>query len=290
MRGGQWQVLYLLQGLAQRGITSCLMAPAGSPLLVAAQSAGYDTQTLRWGALARRARQFDALHAHDSHAHTLALVSPRPLVVSRRVAFPIKRTPWSWLKYTRPVQFLAVSQYVKNVLLQARVPDSKLTVVYDGVYLPGMCLPVPVTASGRVIALDSGDPGKGQAIVEQASQLAGIPVHFSRDLQRDLRDAALFVYITDLEGLGSAALLAMSHGVPVLASRTGGLPEIVEPGVTGLLTNNDPAAIAERMRLLLEDRGLALRLGRNGRAAVERRFTVAHMVEDTIRAYEQVLA
>ena len=290
MRGGQWQVLYLVQGLTQRGIRCRLMAPAGSSLLAAAQSAGCAAQPLRLVSLVSSAGQFDLLHAHDAHAHTLALVSGKPLVVSRRVAFPIKRTPWSWLKYRRPVQFLAVSQYVKNVLVQAGVPDSKLSVVYDGVYLPGVSLRVPGSASGPVIALDSDDPGKGKAIVEQASRLAGIPVHFSQTLSRDLPEAALFVYITELEGLGSAALLAMSYGVPVLASRTGGLPEIVEPGVTGLLTNNDPAAVAERMRLLQEDRGLALRLGRNGRAAVERRFTVAHMVGDTIRAYQKVLS
>jgi hypothetical protein len=43
------------------------------------------------------------------------------------------------------------------------------------------------------------------------------------------------------------------------------------------------------MRLLQEDRGLAIRLGRNGRAAVENRFTVAHMVDGTIRSYEKLV-
>jgi hypothetical protein len=188
------------------------------------------------------------------------------------------------LKYGLPIQFLAVSRYVQNVLVQAGVPESKVSVVYDGVHV------APVgSASGPVVALDSDDPGKGKAIVEAASRAAGIPVRFSQALSRDLPDAALFVYITELEGLGSAALLAMSYGVPVLASNTGGLPEIVEQGVTGLLTSNDPAAVAERMRLLQEDRGLAIRLGRNGRAAVENRFTVSHMVDGTIHSYENVV-
>ena len=286
MRGGQWQVLYLLQGLAQRGIDSRLLAPAASPLFAAAKAAGLDAEPLLRGAWIRNARRFDLLHAHDAHAHTLALLSSRPLLVSRRVAFPLKRTPWSWLKYRRTRHFLAVSDYVQSVLVQAGIPVTKVSVVYDGAYLPDRVSPL----TGPVIALDSDDPGKGKAIVEQASRLAGIPVHFSRALQRDLSDAALFVYITELEGLGSAALLAMSYGVPVLASRTGGLPEIVEPGVTGLPTPNDPAAIAERMRLIREDPGLAMRLGRGARAAVERRFTVARMVEDTVRAYEAVLS
>ena len=286
MRGGQWQALYLLQGLAQRGIECRLLAPAASPLFAAAKSARLDAEPLSLGGLVREAHRFDILHAHDAHAHTQALISGRPIIVSRRVAFPLKRTPWSRLKYRRPMHFLAVSQYVQGVLIHGRVPITKVSVVYDGVNLPDRVSAL----SGPVIALDSDDPGKGKAIVEQASRLAEIPVHFSQALQRDLPDAALFVYITELEGLGSAALLAMSYGVPVLASVTGGLPEIVEPGVTGLLTPNDPAAIAERMRLIQEDRGLAMRLSRNARAAVERRFTVAHMVDATISAYEKVLS
>ncbi len=284
MRGGQWQVLYLLQGLALRGVECRLLAPAGSPLLVAAQAAGCDARAWSLQAFLSAAGRFDLLHAHDGRGHTLGLLSRRPLVVSRRVAFPLKRTPWSWLKYRRPSQFVAVSRYVQNLLVEAGVPASKVSLVYDGVHLPD-----PGSLSGPVISLDSDDPGKGKAIVEQASRLAGIPIHFSRDLQRGLRQASLFVYITKLEGLGSAALLAMSYGVPVLASDTGGLPEIVQPGVTGLLTTNDPAAIAERMRLLQQDQGLATRLGRNGRAAVESRFTVAHMLEGTVRTYEKVL-
>ena len=46
----------------------------------------------------------------------------------------------------------------------------------------------------------------------------------------------MFVYITESEGLGSAVLLAMAAGTPVIASRVGGLPEAIEDGVNGLLT------------------------------------------------------
>ena len=285
MRGGQCQVLYLLQGLAKRGIECRLLAPATSPLFAAATTARLDTEPLVIRRLIGHAQGCDLLHAHDAHAHTFALLLARPLIVSRRVAFPIKRTPFSWLKYRRPIHFLAVSQYVQTELVQAGIPATKVSVVYDGVHVPDRMSPL----SGPVVALDSDDPAKGKAMIEQASRLAGIPVHFSQALQRDLSEAALFVYITELEGLGSAALLAMSYGVPVLASRAGGLPEIVEPGVTGLPTPNDPAAIAERMRLIKEDPGLAMRLGRNGRASIERGFTVDHMVEKTLKAYERVV-
>ncbi len=67
----------------------------------------------------------------------------------------------------------------------------------------------------------------------------------------------MFLYITHKEGLGSAALLAMASGVPVVASRVGGLPEIVDDGGTGFFVENHPEAIAARMRLLAEDGGRA---------------------------------
>jgi len=65
-------------------------------------------------------------------------------------------------------------------------------------------------------------------VVSAECRKAGIPVHFSTDLQKDLPRAWLFVYITELEGLGSAALLAMAHGLPVLASDIGGLPAEID--------------------------------------------------------------
>ena len=199
----------------------------------------------------------------------------------------MKRTPLSRYKYARAACFLAVSDFARNMLVEAGIPPGKISVVYDGVRVVE---PIPFKDRTRNIALDSGDPGKGKAIIQEASRRSGIPVHFSQSLTRDLPEAGLFIYITDLEGLGSAALLAMAHGVPVLASGTGGLSEIVEHGSTGLLTSNDPEAVAAAMKRLNDDRPLAMRLGQRGRAVVEQRFSVTHMVEDTIRAYRRIVA
>ncbi len=64
----------------------------------------------------------------------------------------------------------------------------------------------------------------------------------------------MFVYITRSEGLGSAILLAMSAGVPVVASNIGGIPEIVVDGESGLLVENDAAQIAAAILRLKQDR------------------------------------
>lgn len=100
----------------------------------------------------------------------------------------------------------------------------------------------------------------------------------------------MLVYLTGSEGLGSGALLAMSAGVPVIASRVGGLPEIVRHRETGLLVENTAESVAAAIRELTEDRALARRLGEAGRRAVSERFTVQHMVRRTMEVYKQALS
>ena len=80
-------------------------------------------------------------------------------------------------------------------------------------------------------------------MLEAARQLR-VQVVPSVDLEHDLTEASLFIYITRAEGLGSAILLAMSAGVPVIASAVGGIPEAIRAGEDGLLVENDSAAIA----------------------------------------------
>jgi glycosyl transferase family 1/glycosyl transferase family 4 len=288
MRGGQWQALYLMRGLLLNGHRIRVLAPSGSPLFQAAKAQAMDIQPVRLPSLMNSLAGFDLIHAHDARAHTVGLLCPKPLVVSRRVAFPVRATLASRLKYRGAAHYIAVSQFVKGTLLAANVPADRISVVYDGVPIG----PAPVRSEHRttILAVDSSDPGKGKKIIEEAAKLADAPVHFSDNLTRDLPEAALFVYITELEGLGSAALLAMAAGAPVLASRVGGLPEIIEDGVAGLLTSNEPEAVASQIRRLLNDRPFATRLATVARARVEQRFSIEHMVSDTIRVYEGVLS
>jgi len=282
MRGGQHQALLLVQALSARGVECALLGPAGSPLLERARKAGIETGVLTPSGLRRAARGSDLIHCHDARSHTLAaLLAPAPFVVSRRVDFPIQRHWLSRWKYRRAALLLAVSQAVRRRLEEAGVPAAKIAVVYDGVAVP----PGISTLDGDIIAPASEDPRKGAALVRRAA--AG--VRFSEDLLRDLPRARALVYISESEGLGSAALLAMAHGVPVIASRTGGLPEIVIDGVNGFLVDNDPAAIAEAVARLAGDRELAARLGAAGRRLVEEQFTIERMAEKTIEAYRTVL-
>jgi glycosyltransferase involved in cell wall biosynthesis len=89
------------------------------------------------------------------------------------------------------------------------------------------------------------------------------------------------------ELLGLAALEAMASGTPVVASRIGGLAEVVVDGETGFLVQpGDVAALADRLAWLLSDRRLAAQLGVNARDLVLERFTWRACAERCLAAYE----
>ncbi len=282
MRGGQWQALRLVGGLRELGHDAVLMARAGSPL----QRHGQPFSVAR---LLSQYRRFDIVHAHDATSHSLAALLPGArLVVARRVAFPIRTGVASRWKYGRAAHFIAVSEFVRGRLLEAGIEAARISVVRDGVELPAES--APPDDPPRVIAVATSDPMKGSALAREAAGRAGVPIHFAGDLALELPGAFLLVYITREEGLGSGTLLAMAAGVPVVASRVGGLPEIVEDAVNGLLVENTVESIAGAIRRLLDAPGEARRMGLAGRARVAASFTVEIMVEKTLAVYRKVLA
>lgn len=93
-----------------------------------------------------------------------------------------------------------------------------------------------------------------------------------------------------LEGLSNSLLESMAAGLPVVATRVGGNPEIVEDGVTGLLVPPaDAEALAGAICRLLEDRALARNLGQAGRRLVFTRYTIQQAVATTERLYNDLL-
>jgi glycosyltransferase involved in cell wall biosynthesis len=88
------------------------------------------------------------------------------------------------------------------------------------------------------------------------------------------------------ELLGLAVLEAMASGTPVIASRIGGVPEIVRDGETGFLVPpGDVPALGERLHQVLGDQALARRLGANAREDVLDRWTWARVAERCLAAY-----
>ena len=123
--------------------------------------------------------------------------------------------------------------------------------------------------------------------------LAGA-VHFAgavEDLGRVFAAIDLFAFPAQAEALGSALLSAMAHGLPVVAVARGGIPEVVEEGRNGLLVKDlDPGALAAAIARLLSNPAEARRLGEAARETISARFSADHMVDATLRLYEQLLA
>jgi L-malate glycosyltransferase len=289
MRGGQHQVLLLLKALREAGHQSTLLARENSPLWRAAEAEGFQVHPAGITAVWRHSRNADVIHAHDARAHTTAALASRcKFVVSRRVAFPVRRPVLSKWKYQRAARFLAVSQCVARELEAAGIHREKIDIVYDGV--EPLEAAQEWSAEYPAVALASRDPQKGRDLVEQAAEMAGVRVVFSEDLARDLRRASMFVYITRSEGLGSAALLAMNRGVPVIATCVGGLTEVLTNGVSGILVKNDAREIACAMRSILEDPAFSHRLIDEARVRIAECFTVEHLLRRTLLSYARALA
>ena len=271
MRGGQWQVLRLIEGLAAAGVESTLLARQDAPLYTAARKRGWRVEPLGVTRALACLRGHTLIHAHDARSHTLGalLRGARPLVVSRRVAFPVG-SRW---KYCRARGYLAVSGFVKNVLISGGVPEGKISVVYDGVPT------LEVSHGTQVLGLE-----------KDSALLARMGLRMVVNLEEEIGEAAVLVYVTTSEGLGSGALLAMSAAVPVIASNIGGLPEVIRHGENGLLVENDEAAISGAIRQLLDHPEQARQIGAAARRTVLERFSVGRMVSGTLEAYRRVLA
>jgi glycosyltransferase involved in cell wall biosynthesis len=92
------------------------------------------------------------------------------------------------------------------------------------------------------------------------------------------------------ELLGLAVLEGMASGTPVVCSRLGGLPEVVQDGITGFLVEpGNVREMHERLAELLRNRPLAARLGRNAREVVLERFTWQACAARCLAAYEELL-
>lgn len=350
LRGGQRQLLLLARGLRRRSHTQLIVCPEESGLEARARQEGFDVYSLpphdpahAHGILQLRATlqatPYQILHAHDGRGQTLAWLASVGMsvcrVASRRVTFlPADR--WSHrLKYAHTCDaIIAVSEFIRGLLIRAGVPESKIEVIADGIEIPAE---VPNAAAKAAIRAQWGfthdqflvgflgafTREKGVDVACEAFGLLSESLPQARlllageeaaeksaDLTRKLENIRgrahlcgpvedlagffpgldLFIMPSRAEGLGSSALLAMAYGLPVVASRAGGLPEIVAEGETGWLVPADsPSALAEAIVAAVSNRAQLRQFGQNARQKAQR-FSADIMLERTEAVYYRLLS
>lgn len=110
-------------------------------------------------------------------------------------------------------------------------------------------------------------------------------------MQREIAAARAVVLFSRQETAPTIIAQAMAAGKPVIASRVGGVPEMVDDDESGFLVeSDDEATLADRMVKLLADQALCLRLGRRGHEIALERFTAAAVAEKTVHAYRMAMS
>lgn len=139
-----------------------------------------------------------------------------------------------------------------------------------------------------------GDGGIKKELEERADRLHLGPLiaftGFRKDVPELLTEAAISVLPSLSEGTSNTLLESMAAGTPVIATRVGGNPEVIEDGVSGLLVPpRDSDALAAAITRLLEDTELACRLGQAGMRRVSELFSIEGAVHQTEHLYQQLV-
>lgn len=140
--------------------------------------------------------------------------------------------------------------------------------------------------------------GEGPLRMELNQQAKNIHVEdmvfflgFREDVPQILNSLDMFVLSSYLEGMGSSLLDAMACRLPIVATRVGGIPEVVKHGKTGLLVSpRSPKSLAKAILKLYQDRELAHRLGQKGYEEVHHKFSAESMASKSIDFYEELAA
>jgi glycosyltransferase involved in cell wall biosynthesis len=136
--------------------------------------------------------------------------------------------------------------------------------------------------------------GSLRAQLQAEAARLGVPVRFHghiSDVRSHLDALDVLVLSSRAENLPVAILEAMAHALPVIATRVGGVPELVADGVTGLLVEpEDSAALARAIGVLADQPERAALLGRNGALRAAREFDAAVLAPRMVALYDDLLS
>jgi glycosyltransferase involved in cell wall biosynthesis len=152
--------------------------------------------------------------------------------------------------------------------------------------LEAFALVVKQSPKARLLLIGDGpDRGKLLVLTEQLNLSGSVKFLGMRsDVPALLNALDIFVLSSISEGIPNTILEAMCVGLPVVSTKVGGVPEIVQEGITGLLTRSrDPQSLANALTKLVVSSSLRRKMGDAGKAIVRERFSLESMV----KAYEE---
>ncbi len=345
-RGGEQQVVYLVESLQSRGHSNFVVCQPKSVLEEKVSSLKIPVFSLpmrgEWDIIAAiklakiiKKNNIQILHLHTAHAHTLGLFAAKfnpacKVVVSRRVDFHIR----SRFKYNRRGidKIITVSEQIKRVLIEDGIKSEKIIAVHSGVDLERFNKTKSNDYLYKEFNLDSNVPIVGIVaalaphkdhqnflyaanMVKKNYPQAKFLIVGEGELEEDLKNLChqlglekevifsgfrkdsleiistfdVFVLSSYLEGMGSVLLEAMALAKPIVATRTGGIPEVVLNGVTGILVPpKNSEELADGILQLLKDNVLAKEMGMKGKERVKE-FSKERMVGKTEKIYKEIL-
>jgi len=269
-------------------------------------------------------------HTKRAHGLALWLWRVRPgvrYVVTRRMDYPVKRSWYNDRLYNRRVDgVVAISAKIRDLLIEGGVQSEKIRVIYSGIDPRPFSLEIdkprasslPTVGTVAVLERRKGHrylleaakilkdkgvrprillagAGQERAFLEQLVTRWGLQrevvfMEFVSDVPNFLAGIDLFVLPSLNEGLGVSIIEAMAAGKPVVASRVGGIPELVQDRITGLLVPPGNAqALAEAISHLLSEPSMMESMGTMAKRRVQRDLTMDHMADQNETFYNELL-
>lgn len=148
-------------------------------------------------------------------------------------------------------------------------------------------------AQVRLLVLGTGDGAEQtrmQSLVSRVAPERVTLLGFRSDSHRWFSAFDVFAHAPRLEAFGLVLIEAMASGLPVIATRVGGVPDIVTPDTGTLVEPEDPAALAAALETLLDDRERRSRLGLAAQRRTCTEYSLARYAERHRRIYELALA
>ncbi len=344
-RGGEQQVVYLIEGLHNGGHHNYLACQPGSvisqrlspdkvKIIEVSMKGEWDLYAVFKLVNIIKKYNIEILHLHTAHAHTLGLlaciITPHvKVIVSRRVDFHVKNK----IKYNIGIdKIITVSEQIRKVLIEDGIKGDKIVTVYSGTDIErfktvrdntyiynefSLSCDAPVVGIVAALAPHKHHKnflyaakevkntvkdvkfiivGEGELEGEMKELCADLGLDdeviftgFRNDILEIMSVFDIFVLSSYLEGMGSILLEALGLGIPVVATATGGIPEVIKDNINGILVEpRNSTALANGIITLLRDTEKAKILGVQGKNIVGE-FSKEKMVEKTEQVYKEVM-